>query len=182
MFRKIMIATDLTAKSNNALRLAISLARGLPAELFALHVVPLPTKLKRWPSPPILDNKSYQLILRSQIVSAEFELTNQIRGLRWKPESVHLLVKVGDPSTTIATVAKELGIDVIVIARGSGGVLGSVTERIVRLAGQTVLIAPVKWPWGIKPFSMLPVGAFKTFRSKASTAAHKSEKKKQPAN
>jgi Universal stress protein family len=121
------------------------------------------------------------LILRSQIVSAEFELTNQIRGLRWKPESVHLLVKVGDPSTTIATVAKELGIDVIVIARGSGSVLGSVTERIVRLARQTVLIAPVKWPWGIKPFSMLSVGEFKAFRSKASTTAHKSEKK-MPAN
>jgi nucleotide-binding universal stress UspA family protein len=160
MFSKILIGTDLTSKSYNALRLAASLAQGLSAELFVLHVIPLPAKLKGWSLPVVQENKSYQIILQSQVAAAEVELGNQIRAMCWASPKVHPLVTVGDPPKTIAAMAKKLCVDIIVVARGSGGVLGSVAEQVVRMAGQTVLIAPIKLPRRMNAFLTLPVSLF----------------------
>jgi nucleotide-binding universal stress UspA family protein len=160
MFRKILIGTDLTSKSYNALRLAASLAQGLSAELFVLHVISLPPKLKGWSSPVVQENKSYKFILQSQVAAAEIELGNQIRAMCWASPKVLPLVTVGDPPKTIAAMAKKLCVDVIVVARGSGGVLGSVAEQVVRLTGQTVLVAPIKWPRRMNAFLTLPVSLF----------------------
>jgi nucleotide-binding universal stress UspA family protein len=178
MFRKLLIATDLTAKSHNALHLSLSLAQWLSAELFVLHVVPLPGKLKRRPTPIIQDSKSSQLILRNQIAEAEAGLANQLYAMRQGSNNVHLLVKPGDPIKTIAKVAKELGIDLIVIGRGSGGKLGLVTEQIVRLAGQTVLVAPVKLFRVMNAFLKLPIAACPASRLRAGSMVFKSGKNK----
>jgi nucleotide-binding universal stress UspA family protein len=177
MFRKILIATDLTSKSLNALRLAISLARGLSADLFVLHVIPMPAKLKGRSLSLVKDKKFYQLVHRSQIAAAEIELRNQIRAIRWTSKKVHPLVTVGDPSKTIDAMAKELGVDVIVIARGSGGVLGSVADQVVRLAGQTILVAPIKWPRRLNTFLTLPVSLLQAPLFRTSAAATRSIKK-----
>ena len=55
-------------------------------------------------------------------------------------------MRVGKPAEVIAAAADELGADLIVVARGRGGRLGPNTERLVRMAGRTVLVAPVRAP------------------------------------
>src|SRR5512146_1313070 len=51
MFRKILVATDLTEASVPALRVALEVGRRFAAEVVALHVVEPPYHNRRWYAP-----------------------------------------------------------------------------------------------------------------------------------
>jgi nucleotide-binding universal stress UspA family protein len=151
MFRTIVVCTDLTAVSLVALRMAVKLARDNDATLTALHVVPLPPALKHWSAPEFrTDLKLYRELLGRQLEAHVLELRRQVAAAGAGDLEVTYLVKAGLPAEVIATTADELGADLIVVARGRGGQLGSTTAHTVRLAGRTVLVAPVKEPESLR--------------------------------
>jgi nucleotide-binding universal stress UspA family protein len=147
MFKVILACTDLTPLSDDALRDAFQLAKINHASVVALHVVPLPTELRHWSAPLFNeDMKTYREFVARQLASARQALGRQLAalGVPASETAAELTVRSGVPAEVIAATADELGVDLIVIARGRGGKLGSTTEHVVRLAGRTVLVAPAR--------------------------------------
>ncbi|MEO6952115.1 MAG: universal stress protein [Polyangia bacterium] len=150
MFSNILVATDLTEKSVLAIRLAAKLtAQTQGAQLTVLHVVDFPASLRDWSMPSFRkDSKLYDDLVARQVQAAEATLRAQIDELHMSTAAAIMhpilaLVRTGSPAQTIASCADEHGVDVIIVARGKGGVLGSTAEQVVRMVGRTVLVAPV---------------------------------------
>lgn len=141
-----MIATDLTAQSASALRLAGAIGQNFGAEIVVAHVVPMPGALRRWSHPSFrADLKSYGTVLTNQCTAAERDLERQVStaGLS-SVRGVRTVVESGRPAPTLARLVEELNADLIIVGRGRGGKLGPVAEQLVRLIGRTVLVAPVR--------------------------------------
>lgn len=133
---RILVGLDGSDSSRAALDWAISLARGMEAELVAVYVT-RPT-VSRYPeSGP---TPSYDLVLR-----AEFE-KDWCRPLIEAGIRHRMLVEEGRrPAEVIAAVADRLEADIIVVGRrGRGGVaeflLGSVSHELTLHAGRPVLL------------------------------------------
>lgn len=148
MFKRVLVGTDLLPQSSVALRMGNALARANGAALVALHVVPMPAELRRWGDDLFKSElQSYRKILDRQAAAARADLEKAVaRVSKRAVRPVLCLVRVGKPAEVIAATADEIGADLIVVARGRDGVLGANTERLVRMAGRTVLVAPVRAP------------------------------------
>jgi nucleotide-binding universal stress UspA family protein len=145
MFKRILACTDLTMASAPALRCAAGQMEPGQSRLTVLHVVPLPPEIKKWSLPIFAaDVKVYRQLLDRQIAAAKAELERQLRSVVGKTAAVAIRVRSGDAADVIARSADEIGADLIVVARGHGGKLGHTAERVVRLVGRTVLVAPVR--------------------------------------
>jgi nucleotide-binding universal stress UspA family protein len=145
MFSKILLATDLENHSMPALRMAAALAAAEDATLFVLHVVELPRALRRWSVPTARrEQDAYRSILDRQVQAGGEDLARLVARVPRCRGRTRTLVRVGPPADTIADTADELKADLIVVARGRGGRLGATSEKVVRLVGRTVLVAPVK--------------------------------------
>jgi nucleotide-binding universal stress UspA family protein len=151
MFKRVLVGTDLLPQSAVALRMGHALAQASGADLVVLHVVPMPAELRRWADDLFKrELQSYRKILDRQAAAARSDLERHVRRLaRPGGRPVVSLVRVGKPADVIAATADEMGADLIVVARGHGGVLGSNSERLVRMAGRTVLVAPARAPAGL---------------------------------
>jgi nucleotide-binding universal stress UspA family protein len=147
MFKKILVATDLTTKSATAMQMALALAASSGATVLVLHAVGLPAELRRWAAPVFRsDLKLYGELLDRQIEAARVTLEKQLGSARRGATEIRCVVRGGTPAEVVAEVADESSVDLIVVGRGRHGLLGSTAERIVRMAGRTVLVAPVRPP------------------------------------
>lgn len=148
MFNKILVVTDLTLNSDNALRMGIELANLHNSSLTVLHVIPDSGTQSGSYSLSNKDLLLYRSILKRQIEGAQFHLEDQLLnyfGIR-NLASPKCLVKAGVPAAVISKVADSSKADLIIIARGRGGVLSTVAEHVIRFVGRTVLVAPTKLP------------------------------------
>ena len=130
--KQILVPTDLTPGSGEALRFAIQLAAG--ARVATLHV---------WDVPPYFFEGGEAIKATEKRVPEHVE--------EWMDEvfdeeepSVESIVRRGEPSEVLAAVCAERDPDLIVMATaGRAGIahfmLGSVTERAVRTLGRPVL-------------------------------------------
>lgn len=144
MFKRILVASDLTDQTVVALKFARRLADDSGAALIVLHVIPMPAALKAWAGPAFRkDLAHYRDMLDRQTEASQAQLETQARAAGLDIERTRFVVRAGTPGTMIATVADTLEADLIIVGRGSGGRLGPVAEHTVRLAGRTVLVAPV---------------------------------------
>jgi len=143
----VLLATDLEARSKPALRMATQLAKSLGARLVVVHVVELPATLKRWSTAAArTDAAVYSRLLKGQTDAARATLEELVREAGSEPEDVRCIAKAGWVAETISEVANKVNADLIVVGRGRGGKLGRNSERIVRMEGRAVLVAPVKAP------------------------------------
>ena len=151
MFKRVLVATDLQRQSLVALRMASALSHAHRAGLVALHVIPMPAELRRWGDTLFrTELAAYKQIVDRQAASARIDLEAQMSRLaRRARRPLHCLVRVGSPADVIVATADEVGADLIIMARGRGGILGPNTERLVRMAGRAVLVAPVRLPPGV---------------------------------
>jgi nucleotide-binding universal stress UspA family protein len=133
--KRILMPTDFSETSEEALKYAVSLAQAFSASVHLLHVVRELGDPTEWPSP--------RALLEEQQASARADLSRvverQPRGI-----SMETIVRVGSPFVEIVRSAKELGVDVIVMGtHGRGPVahmlMGSVAEKVVRKAPCPVL-------------------------------------------
>lgn len=138
---RILVPTDFSKHSQNALTYAVAFAEKFGAEIYLLHVVQdlalfIPEAVTAGPPlvPPV-----DQLTAAVRTALARVITENQLQRLTVHPE-----VREGTPFYEIVRFAQEKEIDLIVMGtHGRGGLahvlLGSVTEKVVRKAPCPVL-------------------------------------------
>jgi nucleotide-binding universal stress UspA family protein len=138
---RILVPTDFSKHSHNALNYASAFAEKFGAELFLLHVVQdlalfIPEAVSVAPPavPPI----------EQMTAAVREELDRLVRDNDLGRLTVHCDVREGTPFYEIIQYAKEANIDLIIMGtHGRSGLahvlLGSVSERVVRKAPCPVL-------------------------------------------
>ena len=146
MYRKILVATDLTEASSPALAAGIDLARRLGSSVIALHVTPPAYEPRFWFTPLSATDRDYFTSLaKKEQEAARRVLEEQIAKLKGdSPILSEALVSIGYPADVIRAVAIEREADLVVVGtHGRVGMqhllLGSVAERVLRTAPCAVL-------------------------------------------
>jgi nucleotide-binding universal stress UspA family protein len=144
MWKRILAATDLTAVSRPALETAGRLAKEGDGTLFVLHVDDLPDAAKHWLTPiyqPELADLRRAIDRHGQQVRER--LSAEVRAVLGaaKGLAVEPLFRWGRPADTIVSEAARLDAELIVVG-ARGAPLGSVSERVMTLAGRPVLVVP----------------------------------------
>ena len=142
--KKILTPTDFSPASKNALNYALHFAEEFGGELTLLNVVePIPTT-------------SYMAIpgaipfFEGDFAAAEKKLRSLVTSIQnEKIQRPHWKVRVGVPSHEIVEAAKEMNVDLIIVAtHGYTGwkhfCIGSTAERVVRAAPCPVLVVREK--------------------------------------
>ena len=137
--KHILVPTDLSEGAEEALDYACDLARTLDAELHLLNVVGIPAL-----GVPELGVALASTVIDQLVVENQTALQELARTHCSATRVGQVLIKAGDPPDMINETARELGIDLIVMAtHGRRGItralLGSVAETVVRTAPCAVL-------------------------------------------
>jgi universal stress protein A len=137
---RILVPTDFSMHSLNALKYAAAFADKFKAELYLLHVAQdlslfLPDAISG--TPPYLPPTE-------QMLAAIRESLDRLAREQLDKLTVHRLVREGAPFYEIITCAKENNVDLIIMGTHGRGLLahvlmGSVAERVVRKAPCPVL-------------------------------------------
>jgi len=141
--KSILVATDFSECSKAALHAAAQWAERLGASLDLIHVWSIPS----FPLPPAFtgDPRANQLLVDQPRQLAETGLKRFVEAASNAGIFVrNALLELGDPAVTISQTAEREGYDMIVVGtHGRSGLsrfmLGSVAEKVVRLAKQPVL-------------------------------------------
>jgi nucleotide-binding universal stress UspA family protein len=148
MFRRILVATDLTAGSIPALRVALEMGRRFAAEVVALYVTEPPYHNRSWYAPfepsetELLE--ALRIRQRDAAVRALEEQIEEAHAGGQNGADVRKVVKEGVAADEIPATALEVGADLIVVGtHGRKGakhlLLGSIAEHVLRAAACPVL-------------------------------------------
>ena len=150
MINRILVATDASAASNRALKMAAQFALLHEAELLLVHVIrdmQIPYEIKEIPE---LESHEFATFnnAREEIMRKVAETI--LRDAREKAEKVgadkvQTAIGTGDPATSILGFVERSEIDLIVIGtRGlgklKGTILGSVSRKVANNAETSCLI------------------------------------------
>lgn len=138
-FRRILVATDFAESAERALACAVQLARRHGAELILLHVY------MDLPAYPEITAGQVEAIYEEQRAWIEAALERRARAARGEGLLARAVMRTGPAASTIAETAKDENADLLVVGtHGRSGldrlILGSVAERVVRLATCPVLV------------------------------------------
>jgi universal stress protein A len=140
--KRILVPVDFSANSLYALDYAVDFAEPSKAELLVIYVVePLYYAMSEFAAPAVGE------LLEEQRRQSRAQLTRLEAGYAKRKVKLRALMQVGMPYQAIVDAAKQLKADLIIMAtHGRTGMshllLGSVAERVVRLAGCPVLTLP----------------------------------------
>ncbi len=145
MYPTILIATDLTESSDPAVSTAIALASRLGSELVVAHVIDVMAEHKNWFLPDSAAVEAVRAAITHETDTLRERLAAQMQARGVTPTQI--LVRHGHPGDEIPEIAEEVGASLIVIGtHGRRGfrhaVMGSVAERVARIAGRPVLVIP----------------------------------------
>ncbi|HMK47403.1 MAG TPA: universal stress protein [Methanocella sp.] len=137
IFKKILIATDGSKRTQSAVETGIELARQHKSKIYAVYVVDTVT-FTSIPMDVTWENM-YQL-LKDEGEDAVTRVRDVAQGLDLE---THVLE--GNPAVEITRFAMDNGVDLIVVGTlGKSGIdrilLGSVAEKVVRIAPCPVLV------------------------------------------
>lgn len=140
VFRRILVATDFSAQSENAWGLARRLAGAVGAEVVLLHVFVPPPPPVEAPLPPDYAEEVYE----GSRKWVEQQLEAWAAAARAEGLTATTFFRTGVAHRDIVDTAREVQADLIAIGtHGRGGVerllLGSVADRVIRLADCPVL-------------------------------------------
>ena len=138
-FRRILVATDFAESAERALTCGVQLARRHGAELLLLHVY------MDVPAYPEITAGQVEAIYEEQRRWIEDALERRARAARSEGLLARALLRTGPAAATIAETATQEDIDLLVVGtHGRSGldrlIVGSVAERVVRLATCPVLV------------------------------------------
>jgi universal stress protein A len=137
VFKHILVPTDFHEASSSALELAVSMARAFDAKITLLHVWEVPI----YPYMDFMLNSS----LISRVEDAAVKgLAEALEKLQKAVPTAESKLKTGLPWHGVLEAINELGVDLVIMGtHGRRGLshltLGSVAERVVRLASVPVL-------------------------------------------
>lgn len=130
-FQHILLPTDFSAPAERATDIAISIGSNFASKLTLLHVIP--------PAPfyGYEPERDWPLTLDELPREAQRVLDDALRKLKERYRNVEGVLASGEPSERILSLARERGVDLIVMGthgrRGLSHVLlGSVAERVLR--------------------------------------------------
>jgi len=138
--KTLLVPVDFSSFSDKALDYAVAFAEQFGAGIVLLHVVePMVYPENYMTIPTVSDD-----INSSLMQAADRKLSEQRERVQGHHLEVRVLTRLGRPYMEIAGVAKELGVDLIILAtHGHTGLkhvlLGSTAERVVRHAPCPVL-------------------------------------------
>ncbi len=150
MINRILVATDASAASNRALKMAVQFAEQHSAELLIIHVIrdmQIPFEIKEIPE---LESNKFESFIdaREEVMRKIAETV--LRTAKEKAEKagasqVQTAIGTGDPATSILGFAKRRKVDMIVVGtRGlgklKGTILGSVSRKVINSAETSCLI------------------------------------------
>jgi nucleotide-binding universal stress UspA family protein len=138
--RRILVPTDFSDSARQALDWGVALARPFTAEILLLHVVENLTVGYASDLFPVPMAEVYEEISGY----ARTELQKLAAEVRAQGLVLHERLSQGTPSAEIVRIAKEEGVDLVVLGSHGKGLLdhalfGSTTERVVRKAPCPVL-------------------------------------------
>lgn len=152
---RILCPTDHSEFSEFALEKAVSLARWFAAELIVLHVIPpRPWAIPADPTIPMTMVPAH--LLRTDRPNEIEALDRFVARHRGTNVSIDVRLRDGDPGREIAAAVLEESVDLLVMGtHGRSGferfALGSVTEKVLRLAACPVLTVGRPSPAGKGP-------------------------------
>ena len=138
LFRKILVATDLSPASDAALEEAVRLARESGADLYVFHAYDTPSSVASAPA------DLYGEVVAAVRTQAEQKLGELMRGMSGTGAKVKPLLRKGIAEDAIVQAANREDVDLIVMGthgrRGAAKLfLGSVAARVVATASCPVL-------------------------------------------
>jgi|DewCreStandDraft_1066081.scaffolds.fasta_scaffold00348_11 universal stress protein A len=140
--KKVLVPVDFSKDSLRAAEYAKNFAAPFGAQLVLLHVIePI---YYASPADMYAASPNLALLIEEQRKAAQAQLEQLAQKLSGQGAKVQTLLKSGSPAQVIADTAKRIKADLIVMAtHGRTGLahvlLGSVAERVVRLATCPVL-------------------------------------------
>jgi len=150
MINSILVATDASAASNRALKMAVQIAGQHDAELLIVHIIrdmQIPFDIKEIPELEFNKFESFN-DAREEVMRKIAE--SVLRAAREKAEEagaskVQTAIGTGDPATGILDFARGRKVDMIVVGtRGlgklKGTILGSVSRKVINNAETSCLI------------------------------------------
>ena len=150
MINNILVATDASAASNRALKMAAQFAEQHKANLLIIHVIrdmQLPYEIKEIPELESSRFESFNSV-REEIMRKIAE--SVLRDAKQKAQkaganNIQTAIGTGDPATSILSFANRRKMDMIVIGtRGlgklKGSILGSVSRKVTNNAKTSCLI------------------------------------------
>jgi len=127
---RVLLATDLSATSEPALRCATALARRFNADLYLLHVVPAPSGASPATDAAAQEAAVAMRRLRQQVLAAQDKFATTA-------------ILTGDPIARILQKAEDIQADLIVMGTSARCPrLGGLTDTVVRKASCPVLTVP----------------------------------------
>ena len=139
----VLAATDLGESSDEAIRQAHRWAKETKAGLSVCFVIPPRVREESSYPPAYADDSMAQLELERR---AEDVVRDRVRRLTERGDDFDVVIEGGRPDLGIAQLAEELRVSLVVVGnRRSSDVerllLGSISERVVRYAERSVLVA-----------------------------------------
>lgn len=149
LFRRIVVGIDLGEDSEDVLRVAFAVARRFGAPVYVLHVFepasrPVVSLVR--PRPMVRSDALRGRALRERrVATAQKILVQQTRkalGMALRP-SIRTVVVPGNAAEMVVRCAGDVEADLIVVGSGSGASpIGSVAQRVLRMAPVPVLLVP----------------------------------------
>jgi nucleotide-binding universal stress UspA family protein len=140
--KHILVPSDFSAYSDQALSLARDIALQFHSKIHLLHVVD--EKIQQCAVDYCLDISTVERFRREARDISEKKLREELERIGRDGIEVMIEVREGPPHEEIAKMQHEKGIDLVVIgSRGRSGIrghVGSVTEKVMRLAGCPVML------------------------------------------
>jgi len=150
MIKCILVATDASAASNRALKMAAQLAEQYEAELLIVNVIrdmQIPFEIKEIPELEFNEfeafNDAREEVLR-KVAETVLKVAKQ-KAEKIGAKKVKTAIGTGDPATSILGFARRRKVDMVVVGtRGlgklKGTILGSVSRKIANSAETSCLI------------------------------------------
>jgi len=150
--KKILVPTDFSDASGEAVTTAIAFARAFSARITLIHVFVEPTYVL----PPPVEMATFPFDITEILAKVQASLENEVRRVEQAGIPIEGETISGRAAPEIVSYAKKIGADLIVMGtHGRSGfqhaLLGSVAERVVHHSHCPVLVVPAPRPASAAP-------------------------------
>jgi nucleotide-binding universal stress UspA family protein len=143
---RILVGVDFSAESDAAIGHALAIARAKSSEVFLLHACTVPEPPAALNDYALPSMGELRARLEADVTADKAKLSDVATRFAAEGVKVTPLVADGFPDTTITQIGHDLAADLTIVgSHGRSGLkwllLGSVAQRVVRLAESDVLVA-----------------------------------------
>ncbi|WP_428263184.1 universal stress protein [Haliangium sp.] len=147
--KKIVVGIDFSDEARAATRQALNIARHTGAEVVLVHVGTVLDSPRHEGGVMHSTIKEWEELVREQLAEDRRELDEMRQRMHGQGVEITHLVRDGFADTGLTEAAEELGADLLIVGtHGRSGLrrffLGSISERVVRLANTSVMVARPK--------------------------------------